>query len=153
MRQLDRIVYGVPSFTKILQLYEAPAFYLSSMLQLTGQVKHLPVKLTPAEKSQIPATHNALPKSPNAEFFTLSAEWHVMLMKAVWMRNGHLQMEMVRDPPSGPDGRAPPTGGSLQNKGLPSQSHLFWGSLTTKTIIRHFSLVTIILKETYSLIS
>ena len=89
----------------------------------------------------------------NAEFFTLSAEWHVMLMKAVWMRNGHLQMEMVRDPPSGPDGRAPPTGGSLQNKGLPSQSHLFWGSLTTKTIIRHFSLVTIILKETYSLIS
>ena len=89
----------------------------------------------------------------NAKFFTLSAEWHVMLMKAVWMRNGHLQMEMVRDPPSGPGGRAPPTGGSLQNKGSPSQWHLFWGSLTTKTIIRHFSLVTIILKETYSLIS
>ena len=64
MRQLDRILYGVPSLTKILQLCEASAFYSSSMLQLKGQVKHLPDKLTPAEKSQIPATHNVLPKSP-----------------------------------------------------------------------------------------
>lgn len=71
----------------------------------------------------------------STDFFTLSAEWHVMLMKAVWTRNGHLQVEMVRDPPSGPGIRAPPTGGSLQNKASPNQSHLFWGSLNIKTIM------------------
>lgn len=89
----------------------------------------------------------------STDVFTLSAEWHVMLMKAVRTRNGHLQVEMVQDPPSGPGIRAPPTGGSLQNKASPNQLHLFLGSLNTKTIIRYFSLVTIILKGTYSLIN
>lgn len=76
-----------------------------------------------------------------------------MLMKAARTRNGHLQVQMAQDPPSGPGMRAPPTGGYLQNKGSPNQSHLFWGSLNTETIIRYFSLVTIILKGTYSLIN